>query len=398
MCAVCSAEVVPYRVAGVTKLNVREKPSEQAKKMGVLAEGDTVTVVAIDAPWAKIDYNGKVAYVNCIYLKKNEPENLVKKKNEDPYFVKNLLPLSLYGERWSWIIEPKVALAFVWAILILSCFLLWTHRVRENWLEGWRYKLNLVVFLLLNIVEIIYMMGHGEQALWFSKYAGDEALVVFVYLVLYIPVTLICINQWCSLTATLDDIQMVHSMGIGGRRIGIYSMPLCLLGYMASRLYWQPGMALSLGILAVLQSIQIYLMIKRFVQLGSLKAGILWSVVYLIGMVGIVYMLTNIVALLVLFLLFLLVIGVAEILHSGLGLGSFVSFVVTDRYGNKTETFVDKKELVCRNCAHYSLFHRSCFVGETPRKVHEFGSCNQFQLGANAEITDISGRAIRKEG
>ena len=90
------------------------------------------------------------------------------------------------------------------------------------------------------------MMGHGEQALWFFKYAGDEALAVFVYLVLYIPVTLICINQWCSLTATLDDIQMVHSMGIGGRRIGIYSMPLCLLGYMASRLYWQPGIALSL--------------------------------------------------------------------------------------------------------------------------------------------------------
>ena len=30
-------------------------------------------------------------------------------------------------------------------------------------------------------------------------------------------------------------------------------MPLCLLGYMVSRLFWHPGMALSLGLLLVLQ-------------------------------------------------------------------------------------------------------------------------------------------------
>lgn len=397
MCAVCSAEVVSYRAVSVSNLNVREQPSVQSEKIGTITKSDTVIVESVENAWAKINFNGKVAYVNANYLEEVEVGNLAE-KNDDPYFMKNLLPLPLYGERWGWIIKPKVALAFVWVIFILSCFLVWIHRVRENWLEGWRYKLNLAVFLLLNIAEIIYMMGHGEQALWFFKYAGDEALAVFVYLVLYIPVTLICINQWTSFTATLDDIQLVHSIGSGGRRIGVYSMPLCLLGYMASRLFWHPGMALSLGLLLVLQGIQIFLMVKSFVRRGSLRAGILWLVVYLIGMVGIIYMLTNIVALLVLFLAFLLVIGVAEILHSGLGLGSFISFMVTDRYGNKTKTFIDKKELVCRNCTHYSLFHRSCFVGETPRKVHEFGSCNQFQLGANAEITDISGRTIRKEG
>ena len=97
------------------------------------------------------------------------------------------------------------------------------------------------------------MAGHGDQALWFYGYAGYGALGMFVYLILYILVALICINQWTSFTATLDDIQLVHSIGSGGRRIGVYSMPLCLLGYMVSRLFWHPGMALSLGLLLVLQ-------------------------------------------------------------------------------------------------------------------------------------------------
>ena len=113
---------------------------------------------------------------------------------------------------------------------------------------------------------------------------------MFVYLILYILVALICINQWTSFTATLDDIQLVHSIGSGGRRIGVYSMPLCLLGYMASRLFWQPGMALSLGLLLVLQGLQIFLMVKSFVRRGSLRAGLLWSMVYFVPIVEIIYM------------------------------------------------------------------------------------------------------------
>lgn len=179
------------------------------------------------------------------------------------------------------------------------------------------------------------MAGHGDQALWFYGYAGYGALGMFVYLILYILVALICINQWTSFTATLDDIQLVHSIGSGGRRIGVYSMPLCLLGYMASRLFWQPGMALSLGLLLVLQGLQIFLMVKSFVQRGSLRAGLLWSMVYFVGIVGMIYMFTNIIGLFVLLLCCLLVVGIIEIVHHGLGLGNYVSFGVKDRYGKK---------------------------------------------------------------
>lgn len=394
MCAVCSAEVVSYRAVSVSNLNVREQPSVQSEKIGTITKSDTVIVESVEDAWAKINFNGKVAYVNANYLEEVEVGNLAE-KDENLSFLKNILPLPLYGERWTWIVNANVAMTFVWAIFILSCFLLWVHRVRGNWLEGWRYKLNIVVFLSLSIIEVVYMAGHGDQALWFYGYAGYGALGMFVYLILYILVALICINQWTSFTATLDDIQLVHSIGSGGRRIGVYSMPLCLLGYMASRLFWHPGMALSLGLLLVLQGLQIFLMVKSFVRRGSLRAGLLWSMVYLVGIVGMIYMFTNIIGLFALLLCCLLVIGIIEIVHYGLGLGNYVSFGVKDRYGKKEQTFVHKGKLICRNCAYYSSLQSSCFAGETPKKVHGFDSCDRFRLSVDAEIEDLSGKKIK---
>lgn len=142
---------------------------------------------SVEDAWAKINFNGKVAYVNANYLEEVEVGNLAE-KDENLSFLKNILPLPLYGERWTWIVNANVAMTFVWAIFILSCFLLWVHRVRGNWLEGWRYKLNIVVFLSLSIIEVVYMAGHGDQALWFYGYAGYGALGMFVYLILYILV------------------------------------------------------------------------------------------------------------------------------------------------------------------------------------------------------------------
>ena len=146
MCAVCSAEVVSYRAVSVSNLNVREQPSVQSEKIGTITKSDTVIAESVEDAWAKINFNGKVAYVNANYLEEVEAGNLAE-KDENLSFLKNILPLPLYGERWTWIVNANVAMTFVWAIFILSCFLLWVHRVRGNWLEGWRYKLNIVVFL-----------------------------------------------------------------------------------------------------------------------------------------------------------------------------------------------------------------------------------------------------------
>jgi len=90
-----------------------------------------------------------------------------------------------------------------------------------------------------------------------------------------------------------------------------------------------------------------------------------------------------------------LVVGIIEIVHHGLGLGNYVSFGVKDRYGKKEQTFVHKGKLICRNCAHYSSLQSSCFVGETPKKVHGFDSCDRFRLSVNAEIEDLSGKKIK---
>ncbi|MFR6031621.1 MAG: SH3 domain-containing protein [Barnesiella intestinihominis] len=117
MCAVCSAEVVSYRAVSVSNLNVREQPSVQSEKIGTITKSDTVIVESVEDAWAKINFNGKVAYVNANYLEEVEVGNLAE-KDENLSFLKNILPLPLYGERWTWIVNANVAMTFVWAIFI----------------------------------------------------------------------------------------------------------------------------------------------------------------------------------------------------------------------------------------------------------------------------------------
>ena len=98
MCAVCSAEVVSYRAVSVSNLNVREQPSVQSEKIGTITKSDTVIVESVEDAWAKINFNGKVAYVNANYLEEVKAGNLAE-KDENLSFLKNILPLPLYGER-----------------------------------------------------------------------------------------------------------------------------------------------------------------------------------------------------------------------------------------------------------------------------------------------------------
>lgn len=78
---------------------------------------------SVEDAWAKINFNGKVAYVNANYLEEVEVGNLAE-KDENLSFLKNILHLPLYGERWTWIVNANVAMTFVWAIFICraSCY------------------------------------------------------------------------------------------------------------------------------------------------------------------------------------------------------------------------------------------------------------------------------------
>ncbi len=61
------AEVIGT-VTATTNINVRAAASETADRLGVLAGGETVDLLANENGWCKINYNGQIAYVKADYV------------------------------------------------------------------------------------------------------------------------------------------------------------------------------------------------------------------------------------------------------------------------------------------------------------------------------------------
>lgn len=55
-------------VTATTNINVRASGSETAERLGVLAGGETVELIAREDGWCKIKYNGQIGYVKADYV------------------------------------------------------------------------------------------------------------------------------------------------------------------------------------------------------------------------------------------------------------------------------------------------------------------------------------------
>ena len=61
------AEVIGT-VTATTNINVRASGSQSADRLGVLAGGETVELIAKENGWCKIIYNGQIGYVKADYV------------------------------------------------------------------------------------------------------------------------------------------------------------------------------------------------------------------------------------------------------------------------------------------------------------------------------------------
>lgn len=56
------------KVTANTNINVREAASETAKRLGVLAGGESLELIANENGWCKVKYNGQIGYVKTDYV------------------------------------------------------------------------------------------------------------------------------------------------------------------------------------------------------------------------------------------------------------------------------------------------------------------------------------------
>lgn len=55
-------------VTATTSINVRAGAGEDAERLGVLAEGESLELLAVEGEWCKVAYNGAVAYVKAEFV------------------------------------------------------------------------------------------------------------------------------------------------------------------------------------------------------------------------------------------------------------------------------------------------------------------------------------------
>ena len=55
-------------MTATTNINVRSAASETAERLGVLAGGSTLDLIANENGWCKVKYNGQVGYVKSDYV------------------------------------------------------------------------------------------------------------------------------------------------------------------------------------------------------------------------------------------------------------------------------------------------------------------------------------------
>ena len=55
-------------VTATTTVNIRSAANETAERLGVLAGGESLSLIANEDGWCKVNYNGQVGYVKADYV------------------------------------------------------------------------------------------------------------------------------------------------------------------------------------------------------------------------------------------------------------------------------------------------------------------------------------------
>ena len=63
-----SGQEVIGKVTATTNINVRAAGSETAEKLGMLAGGESLDLLAVEGDWCKVVFNGQIAYVKAEYV------------------------------------------------------------------------------------------------------------------------------------------------------------------------------------------------------------------------------------------------------------------------------------------------------------------------------------------
>lgn len=227
-CNLLAIAQTKYEVTANTFLNIRSHASTDAPIVGTIDKGGEVEVYEITDGWAKIRYNDDYAYVSAQYLKKTEsnaPVSISTKK----WFDFSSKPLGKGNVKW---------MVFVIAGLSLILFFMGKAREDDKPLEEGLYGLNIALFLIVSILEIVYVILMGGNAIWFCL--PDKVGWIWT-IINFILFGCVVANQISCLMETLSDIAAYNAdSGWIDIRWGVFSLIGGVIGSIVCAIIFPP--------------------------------------------------------------------------------------------------------------------------------------------------------------
>lgn len=193
----------------------------------------------------------------------------------------------------------EFSMEMIYTILGISFILLLIRLKRSGNsgkpLEGWLHYVNVILFLSLALVEILYVMAMGHKTTWFCM---PEEVGWGWTIINFIVFAAVVYNQLMCYFDTLRDLQY-NSYSTFGWRWGVLSWPIALVAMIVSGFFFEPGILIALVLLLIAQLVQIILIFINVIPVGGLFNSLLITIVYILGSIATVAILIHFLALLI---------------------------------------------------------------------------------------------------
>lgn len=335
-----------YEVTAGSRLNIRSAASTSAPVVGSVSHGGIIDVYEISNGWAKIRMNNGYAYVSAQYIKAR-PDLNPKTEAKKSKHTGNFGNLSF---NFSFGIGKTKAKDMAYGIAILSLLLFIISCIRgDNPIEGTAlYVTNLILFLLVVIMEIIYIVEMQGSPLWFCDPYDVGWLWTIINFLIFGGIVY---NQIVCLLHTIHDI--VYQSGGDGFDLqwGLYSIVGGIIGGIVTGICWPEGGIIVGGAFLVCQIVQIVLMFKGIVPNGGWLNAILCLLVYVLGAIATV-------GILIYFLLLLMIVLIVLVIFCAVGHGSGGRSSSSGSSGSSSSSGYSSR--CCENCSHFYSGENRC--------------------------------------
>lgn len=227
-------------------------------------------------------------------------------------------------------VSRKTFVIILFVISVIMCIL---RRFSESrGLEGWKFLFLYITFIVLALLELLYLIMVEGDSIWFCKPDDVGWLMVVINFILF---AWFVYNQIMTFIDLLDGCDDIYDAYVD-LRVGIYSWIIGAIAIVVFAIFWNDYVIYVGVALLIAQFIQLIIIIVSCIRGRGFLYSIPYMFLYIVGTVATLAVLVNFIVLL---LIVLVGYFVLMIFGSGSTRNEKVDVIVTLRNGDKINLY-----------------------------------------------------------